>query len=453
MAPLSFLRLIRVWMITAIGIALPWSGHASELLPVDDLESRTLISVLDSLLDSDEKVDRGTIEARKTAVSKTHENVGARAAANARIVNGLRTVSFPAVGSVLKGRDAGRAGQWCTGTLIGSRHVVTAAHCVVEDPDPAAYHMFFQNAGRYAVEEISWQKSRYRFPNADIAVLRLKNPVHGIQPAELNLDEEPRTGTRAIILGFGRTGGNRYDYGIKRKGSVRLSPCTATGYNDVDLLCWEYVASAAEPGQNSNTCNADSGGPMLWAISPMRMVLVGVTSGGTRRDCLSTDLSYDVSVFAHARWLKSVVGADMGKSADVLPTVGEDGTMVLADEGRFTDEIARSSWTFRVAEEVHKVLIAFNGENDGEYSNDFDLEVNFVGDGGTRQSLCKVTDQSQYGVCAFDDPRQGVWEAILSRKLGQGSYQVVVTQFHWREPTSSKEMPSPHNAIAEQVGK
>lgn len=448
MAPLSFLRLTGVWMIIAIGIALPRSGHASELLPVGDLESRTLSSALDALLESDEKVDHRAIEAEKTAASKSHENVGARAAANARIVNGLRTVSFPAVGTILKGRDAGRAGQWCTGTLIGSRHVVTAAHCVVEDPDPAAYHMFFQNAGHYAVEEISWQKSRYRFPNADIAVLRLKNPVHGIRPAELSLDEEPRTGTRAIILGFGRTGGNRYDYGIKRIGSVRLGPCTDTGYSDVDLLCWEYVASAAESGQNSNTCNADSGGPMMWAISQMRMVLVGVTSGGARRDCLSSDLSYDVSVFAHARWIKSVVGTDLGRAADVPPAVGEDGTTVLANDGRLTDEVTRASWTFRVAEEAREILVAFNAEDDGRYSNDFDLEVSLVEDGGSRQSLCKVTNQSQFGACEFNDPQQGVWEVTLSRKLGQGFYQVVVTQFHWQGPRSSKATVPHHDSTA-----
>ncbi|MEH6472104.1 MAG: trypsin-like serine protease [Halopseudomonas sp.] len=456
MASLSSLRFTGVWVIIAIGIAFPLSGHASELLSVDDFESRTLSSALDALLESEEKVDGGAIETGKTAASKSHENVGARAAANARIVNGLRTVSFPAVGSILKGRDAGQVRQWCTGTLIGSRHVVTAAHCILIDsddpsttqeyPDPAPYQLFFQNAGLFKVEKIYWQKNNYQFPNADIAVLRLKNPVRSIRPAALSLNEEPRTGTRASILGFGRTGGGNYDYGIKRIGSVRLSPCTGTGYNDVDLLCWEYVASVAEPGQNSNTCNADSGGPMMWAISPMRMVLAGVTSGGTRRDCLSADRSYDVSVFAHAHWIKSVVGADLGKAADVPPIVGEDGTTVLADDGRLTDEDTKSSWTFRVAEEAREVLVAFNAEDDGQYSNDFDLEVSFVEDGGLRQSLCKVTNQSQFGACEFSDPQQGVWEATLSRKLGQGFYQIVVTQFHWQGPTSPKTAVPLHNS-------
>jgi V8-like Glu-specific endopeptidase len=429
MVPFSFIRSTVLTVTAIVGLALPVVGHTQQLLPVLDLESQTMVNALKAVKESGTKVNYD-IEAEITAASRSEGDAAARAAANARIVNGLQTVSFPAVGSVLKGRERSRAAQWCTGTLIGSKHVLTAAHCVQDDLNPASYHMFFQNAGLYPVEKIFWQEAKYSFPNADLAVLRLGKPVLGIRPMELNIDGEPRTGTQTTIIGFGRSGGSHFDYGIKRIGSVRLAPCKSTGYDDKDLLCWEYAASSNIPGADSNTCNADSGGPMLWAVSPTRWILAGITSGGTRRDCLSKDLSYDASVFSHRDWIRSVVGNDLGQASGVPPAVGDESTTVLANDGQLTSNTKAAAWRFYVREGIREVRITFNGEDDGNHSHDFDLEVNFVEDNGRRQSLCQVIEQSQFGSCQLENPRPGLWEACLSRKAGTGLFQVTVTQFH-----------------------
>ena len=204
MASLSYISASRLVVVFALGHALPTIGHAEQLLPVADLESRTIVTALEALEESDKKVDRDAIKAEIASASCLGGD--ARAAANARIVNGLRTILFPAVGSVLKGHDQSRARQWCTGTLIGSQHVLTAAHCIEENLDPAAYHIFFQNAGLFAVEKLFWQEKKYSFPNADIAVsLPLFNEIKAefdmhadLTPAKVGGDEFSSLGQRRV---------------------------------------------------------------------------------------------------------------------------------------------------------------------------------------------------------------------------------------------------------------
>ena len=395
-------------------------------------------AALEALEESGEKVDRYVIEAEIAEISRLDGDAATRAAANARIVNGLPTVLFPAVGSVLWGHDPTRAKQLCTGTLIGSRHVLTAAHCIQRELDAASYHVFFQNAGLFAVEKLFWQEIKYSFPNADLAIMRLRKPVSGVRPMELGLVKEPPIGTRSTIIGFGNSGGSRRDYGIKRIGSVKLSKCTATGYDDVDLLCWKYAALSNVPGEDSNTCEADSGGPMLWNLSLTRWVVVGVTSGGTQENCLSGDIGIDVSVFAHKAWIASVVDTDLGQAADVPPAVGDEGTCVLAQDGHLSKSNTNAAWKFSVTEDAREVRIAFNGEDDGKYTHNFDLEVSFIEDDGARQPLCQVTEQSQFGACRFEDPRPGIWETSLSHKDGGGFFQVVATLFNERAGNDPK---------------
>src|SRR5262245_32648891 len=72
------------------------------------------------------------------------------------IVNGLATHGFPSVGNLLYGSVTAPISDdnqqpWCTGTLIGARTFLTAAHCVEDDLAVGHYRVFFQNAGSFAV--------------------------------------------------------------------------------------------------------------------------------------------------------------------------------------------------------------------------------------------------------------------------------------------------------------
>lgn len=230
----------------------------------------------------------------------------------ARIVNGLPTTWYPSVGALLYGKN-NVFGSWCTATLIGCNTVLTAAHCVAEDDDIRNYRMFFQHGGMVKIKSIAWQKRDYQPPTtngeqADIAVLALAEPISGIAPHPINEDREHATDVPGIVVGFGRTGGTAADYGLKRFGLVRSADCGA-GFAKNEMVCWDYH------GRDSNTCNGDSGGPLLLSENRPEEVISGVTSGGRNASCLSSDHSFDTSVFRYSKWVKSAAGTDIGTKA------------------------------------------------------------------------------------------------------------------------------------------
>lgn len=159
-----------------------------------------------------------------------------------RIVNGIPIRGYPAVGALLTGNDPRSAKIQCTGTLVGCDKFLTAAHCITENPTPNGYLVFFQELGFFKVSSIKWEPKRYKFPVFDLAMLTLKKPVSGVTPMPINITlESPLDGEVATIVGFGRTGGTHYDYGIKRDGSIKKRACPPV-YADKKLLCWFFDA-------------------------------------------------------------------------------------------------------------------------------------------------------------------------------------------------------------------
>ena len=75
----------------------------------------------------------------------------------------------------------------------------------------------------------------------------------------INRSVKPLNNSPATIVGFGRTGGSHYDYGIKREGSVRTEACTPD-LAAKRVLCWKFDAKLIWQGSAQNTCNANSGG-------------------------------------------------------------------------------------------------------------------------------------------------------------------------------------------------
>jgi len=145
---------------------------------------------------------------------------------------------------------------------VGCDKVLTAAHCIARDPRPQQYLVFFQEAGIFEVTDIKWPANEYKYPYADLALLTLARPVAGIAPIALNFSTSPPNNFVATIIGYGRTGGSRRDFGIKREGSVVTEPCPATLARN-KLLCWRFDADVKSDARPSNTCNGDSGGGVL----------------------------------------------------------------------------------------------------------------------------------------------------------------------------------------------
>jgi hypothetical protein len=231
------------------------------------------------------------------------------AAGQPRIVNGVTTHDYPTTGALLYGSSGGSARLQCSGTLIGCQTFLTAAHCVVDDSNPAHYFVYLQNLGVVSVTRVV-PNDDYRtgatpdsgtFPIFDVAVLTLGAQVTGVDPTAINqTDPEPFIPHAATIVGYGQTLGGAGNYGIKRAGAVQTENCNPAfipnGAGNDEVICWSYTNPVGPPGTDSNTCNGDSGGPLFMDLGS-GVVLAGTTSGGTDGACNVGDHSYDANVF------------------------------------------------------------------------------------------------------------------------------------------------------------
>lgn len=347
-----------------------------------------------------------------------------------RIVNGVATSEYPTAGALLYG-GGGPASEfdsylYCSGTLVGCHTFLTAAHCVYDDPTPEHYLVFLQHAGFFAVSGIEIHPDHpHSGATGDVAVLHLAAPgVTGIAPTPLNDGTEVPFGTTATIVGFGRTGGSAYDYGLKQSGSVTTATCSFVS-NDDTSLCWNFNDPLGPPGSNSNTCNGDSGGP-LFVAGDCGDVLAGVTSSGINSACLTDDLSIDASVYSHLEFIESAAGADLDNSTcGNVSHVGDSNTVVTSFTGTVSSGAPQAFHAFVAPSGLGELRVALNAIDDG---SDFDLYLRQGSSPTTSTYDCAHAGQSQFGYCEIASPAAGAWYVLVDRFSGSGTYQVTVTE-------------------------
>jgi hypothetical protein len=401
------------------------SASAEPLRSPDDLDTIATQTELERLTKADPATAAHAGAALKAdqaeKATARRERRSRRPNASKRIVNGLGTIRYPAAGAVLKGSNRRSASAWCSGTLIGCSTFLTAAHCIMEDPNPGNYKVFFQHAGIFDVAEVHWQKDKFKFPDADIAILKLSRPVEGITPIPINRAAKPINGSKGRIVGYGRTGGESSDYGIKRMGFVKTAACEPPR-SDTTLICWKYDAVVKTPGEDSNTCNGDSGGGLQ--IEGDNTV-AGVTSGGLRKDCLGGDRSYDANIFQYQEWIDSVAGSDRPINAcGTVPQIDVqrhvEGGVARLDEAK-----TQVVYDLEVPAGISRLYVAMNGEDSGR--NNFDLYL--MRDRTTEVStpVCIEDGPGQFGFCDVKEPTPGDWTIVVRRARGAGLVQTVVT--------------------------
>ncbi|MFQ5478585.1 MAG: trypsin-like serine protease [Candidatus Binatia bacterium] len=341
-----------------------------------------------------------------------------------RIVNGRPTAAHPAVGALIYGSNPHAGLMVCSGTMVGCRTFLTAAHCVCDyrgsscqgsaAPYAGLYSVYLQNVGFRRVESIVVHPA-YVFPHADLAVVKLARAVDGLRPVAL-ASRSPLPGVLGTIVGFGRTGGNNEDYGLKRDGTTVIGSCE--GFSEEDLVCWAF------DGSLSNTCNGDSGGPLL-TEQEQGLEIVGVTSGGDGIDCLPPETSYDVSVFAWRDWIL-FASPDAGSEACLSAAgVGPNDSVAQSFEGTLGSPHNQDLVEFTVEPGTGQLRLSLNGHD--EYGNDFDLFVRGASPASDTDFDCRGDTASPHEYCEFDNPVPGSWYALIKRVKGRGAYQLTIT--------------------------
>ncbi len=346
------------------------------------------------------------------------------AALQPRIVNGLLTHAFPTTGVLLSSNNPASAGTSCSGTMIGCETFLTAGHCVENNLNPSSHLVFLQHAGFFTVTSVALHPD-YVFPPADVAVLKLGAAVDGISPTPIDTVGGHASGTVGTIAGFGRSGGSNFDYGLKRFGNVEVAAC-GFGVSNTTSICWNYENPIGPPGDDSNTCNADSGGPLF--INPGGGdVVAGITSGGLNSNCLAGDNSFDARVSFYTTFIQDEGGADLSNTTcGTLPQVGDSDATVHGFSGTVSSGTPQGSHSFIVAPGTPELRVTMNSVDDG---SDFDLYVKRGSPPTTTDFDCAQSGSGQYGSCIFGSPTAGTWYVLVNRFSGDGIYQVTATTF------------------------
>jgi secreted trypsin-like serine protease len=204
----------------------------------------------------------------------------------------------------------------CTGVLVASRVVVTAAHCVDQGAPDTVYFGADPSTKKGTFIKVADTKAHPDFDDAtlasDIGVVALAVPA---PTSPLAISRKPFdssfVGQKVRLVGFGASHGGALAQ------SKQVGTTTIASYKDQNF---RFL------GAPSQTCEGDSGGPAFATIDG-RETVVGITSAGDT-DCKVYGRDTRIDVFAS--WLADyeppgTSASVQGRGCGIAPGSGASG--------------------------------------------------------------------------------------------------------------------------------